>query len=234
MLRRILLTATSAVALTAAANAADIYSGGSYKDGYVPVYSWTGFYLGVGAGPASNHVAFDDVSPSSTIKGTFDTSHAFGGGQAGYNFQSGRLVYGIEADVGGIDVSGSKNPLGNDQYGTTSGVYADVTGRLGVALDRTLLYAKGGVAFLDFQGSSLFTGTFFNKSETLTGWTVGGGIEFMLFPSWSIKAEYLHFDFGNSTAFADGGSYKVHFDPAVDSVKFGINYHVHSAYVPLK
>ena len=93
------------------------------------------------------------------------------------------------------------------------GFYGDVTGRLGWAWGPALLYAKGGFAFLNatlhmkesiydsfgmtelrFRGWCDFSQ---DHSTTLTGWTVGGGLEWKVSPMWSIKVEYLHFDFGN-------------------------------------
>ena len=238
MLRRILLTAASAVALTAAANAADVYSpAGGYKDSFVPLTTWTGFYVGASVGPDWSQTSYLDANSSGSkySAGSISTDHAFGGGQLGYNFQSGHLVFGIEADLGSLDLAGSiLSANGLDKYGVNGGFYGDVTGRLGYAVDRTLLYAKGGAAWLDSKFSSTYGGTYYSSSETLSGWTAGAGIEFLLFPKWSIKAEYLHFGFENSTSFGDSGSYKVHFDPSVDTVKLGVNYHVHGLYEPLK
>ncbi len=81
---------TSAVAL-AAANAADMYRspdmGGGYKDSYVAV-NWSGLYAGVngGYGWSANT---DNLDPAG----------GFGGGQIGYNFQRGNIVFGVEADT---------------------------------------------------------------------------------------------------------------------------------------
>ena len=76
------------------------------------------------------------------------------------------------------------------------GLYADVTGRLGVTLDRALIYAKGGYAY--FGGDIGYDTPAWNASVSqsgLSGWTYGGGVEYKLNSSWSLKAEYLHFDF---------------------------------------
>ena len=99
------------------------------------------------------------------------------------------------------------------KYASSSGLYADITGRLGYALDRTLFYAKGGVAFFDADFKANYAGqscktlgtcgtggpsTFnYDHSDTLVGWTVGAGVEYALSQSWSLKAEYQHFDFGS-------------------------------------
>jgi outer membrane immunogenic protein len=232
MLRRIVLTAASVVALAAAANAADMYApaGGGYKDGYVPVNTWTGFYIGAGVGPDWGKSTYSDAS---IANGTFQPDRAFGGGQFGYNFQRGHFVFGVEADLGVMDLSVGQINANTKDYGMNGGFYADVTGRLGYAMDRTLLYAKGGAAWLDTKFSVNNGGAVSSTSPTVSGWTAGAGIEFMLLRSWSIKAEYLHYSF-ESSSFADGAGGKVRFEPDVDTVKFGVNYHVHDTYEPLK
>jgi outer membrane immunogenic protein len=233
MFRRILGTAAAAVAMTASVSAADLSSGGGYKDGYIP-FSWTGFYIGAGAGPSYGHTGYHNVG-TPTESGAFSSDHAFASAQGGYNFQSGHIVYGIEGDVGYLDLTSSKagTLIGSpNSYGATGGAYADLTGRVGFVLPRTLIYGKGGVAFTEFKGTVL-TPTPFSKSDSLTGWTAGGGIEFLLLPKWTVKFEYMHSEFGDTTSFTDGGS-KVHFDPSVDTFKFGFNYLVRGGYESLK
>jgi outer membrane immunogenic protein len=109
------------------------------------------------------------------------------------------------------------------KYSVSSDLYGDLTARLGYEMDRILLYAKGGAALLnaDFKANYVGNnctvlgpycervgggGTYntvaghavfnFDHSDTLLGWTVGAGAEYALSPSWSVKAEYQHFDFG--------------------------------------
>ena len=103
------------------------------------------------------------------------------------------------------------------QYSTSGGLYGDLTGRLGYATDRVLFYGKGGVAFLNADTKANYTGgstaalnpnSYFNfdHSDTLVGWTIGAGAEYAVSPSWSIKAEYQHFDFG-SMSYNYSGNY---------------------------
>ncbi len=151
------------------------------------------------------------------------------------------------------------------KYSTSSDLYGDLTGRLGYAVDRTLFYAKGGAALLNADLKSNYSGqncktlgtggcsaggpsTFnFDHSDTLVGWTVGAGIEYAVSPSWSLKAEYQHFDFGSmSTSYkgcvsvgeacAVGNALPNHYTSTLngktdvsitaDAVSVGINYHV--------
>jgi outer membrane immunogenic protein len=143
-----------------------------------------------------------------------------GGGQLGYNLQSGALVYGIETD---FQWSGEK---GSDSIcsvaGCVGGVFgaADhslkwfgtLRGRLGfLAGERILLYATGGLAYgrLDSNYVSGFVGfppLVGSSSTTRLGWTVGAGLEGALDHNWSIKAEYLYMDLGSYGANLGAGT----------------------------
>jgi outer membrane immunogenic protein len=247
MFRRIVLASVSAIALTAAANAADIYvpGPGGYKDG--PYFSWTGFYLGIYGGGADfkDHIRDVDGLNGGARFGIHQDPFV-GGGTLGYNFQSGNIVYGVEADIGYMNVSESRkfdpNFIGGTFTGIEPGAYGDVTGRLGYTWGSTLLYAKGGFAWWDgkafidnhlggFGGTRGFTSTF-------TGWVFGGGAEVMLSRAWSVKVEYLHFDFGTENATLTntnvGRNFRYSNDLTADSVTVGLNYHLGSGYVPLK
>jgi outer membrane immunogenic protein len=226
------LTLTSALALGAfSANAADMYRApqgvGGYKDG--PVYvanTWTGFYAGVNGG-------YGWTSDSSSLPGVdFQPEGGFGGGQIGYNWQGGlglggAWVFGVEADFQGADISDSA-------FGVTSKLnwFGTVRGRLGYAFDRTLVYATGGFAYGEVEKK--IPG--FSQSETQTGYVVGGGVEYKINPSWSLKGEYQFIsldasDFngvGPVAAFSNTDSTDVH------TVRLGLNYHVGHGYEPLK
>jgi outer membrane immunogenic protein len=147
------------------------------------------------------------------------------------------------------------------------GFAGDVTGRLGWTWGPAMIYAKGGFAWLESKLSVRATScevngmvvcaTYangnswgdWNNDTTLTGWTVGGGIEWLLNPNWSVKVEYLHFDFSNdndnhwgpATYYGNGYGYnnndwRFRNDLTVDTVKLGINYHLtsYSQPAPLK
>ena len=230
------LTLTSALVLAAAsANAADIYrpdAGGGYKDGpaYVPVNTWTGFYIGAngGYGWNANHNSGDTVDPSG----------GFGGGQIGYNWQGGfgfgpHLVLGVEADIQGADISDS-GPVTNGlivaQGTSTLNYFGTVRGRIGYAFDRTLVYGTGGFAYGGVENKVAGVG---KSSETQTGYAVGGGIEYKISPAWSLKGEYqfINLDASNTTGplgFTGSDSSELH------TVRVGVNYHLGGGYEPLK
>ena len=143
------------------------------------------------------------------------------------------------------------------------GFYGDVTGRLGWTWGPALLYAKGGFAWLNadlrmkesiLTSSSTMCGAAgwcdFNNDHnaTLTGWTVGGGVEWKVSPLWSIKAEYLHFEFDNfnnnccndwisQQSWGVNNNFNNNAKLQVDTVKLGFNYFwspVPAAPAPLK
>ena len=174
----------------------------------------------------------------------------FGGGTAGYNLQIQNIVFGIEGDIGAIDPNGagiipsSTVPFHQDTTLDT-GLYGDATGRLGLAFGPTLVYAKGGFAFFDGEARQTTTkpGYVTHGTDTFTGWTIGGGVEHMIDRNWSLKVEYLHFDFGSQvgdqTSTGDppiGHVYHNWTDLSMDSVKVGLNYKfgAEREFVPLK
>jgi outer membrane immunogenic protein len=233
---RVLVSAVSATVLGMGITAA------AYADAY-PRYQgapfgWTGFYVGGNVGWAWSDARITDVDSyaAAAVPGTVTTVKSdgfFGGGQIGYNFQSGPLVLGIEADLGGMDIGRSRLLTGSvsgTRVGQDSGLYGDVTGRVGFAAARTLFYAKGGWAFFDgTERFSTVTGSFSGKTDTGTfnGWTLGAGIEHMLDRYWSVKVEYQHFDFGRedfTVLNAASKPFRFKDDLEVDTVKIGLNY----------
>jgi outer membrane immunogenic protein len=94
-----------------------------------------------------------------------------------------------------------------------------------VRTNAALFYAKGGYALMDNQLSITGPAAAFSESHMHSGWTIGGGLEYMFVPNWSAKVEYMFSDYSNSTylsAFAPGG---IGLGLTVNSVKAGVNYH---------
>jgi outer membrane immunogenic protein len=256
------VTMGSALALLISTNvyAADL--NGGYKDKIPPVLSnetnWTGFYLGVhgGAGWGQLDSTYTDAGSfrntpwDLTINHTNADIGALGGGQIGYNFQTGGLLMGIEADFGYLGLSQTRDIV-SASFGTNNlalgtklegGLLADVTGRLGYVSGPALFYIKGGWAYLDGTASTSgidalkIKGVKDVSQSSFDGWTIGGGLEYQLNSSWSIKAEYQHYDFGSFDFLPVAADPKVaiHNDLALDTVKVGLNYHFGNTYAPLK
>jgi outer membrane immunogenic protein len=127
-----------------------------------------------------------------------------GGGHVGYDLQINQWVIGVEGSVDGTSLSNTAAIAFPDGSFLTAHTKADIQGsirgRLGIAFDRALIYATGGVAFGGFNTDVTFAAPPFfasaNRSNTRTGWTVGGGIEYAITNNWSIGAEYRFTDFG--------------------------------------
>jgi outer membrane immunogenic protein len=239
--------ALMSAAASVSATAADVYGSGAigYKDGpYVPV--WTGFYAGGHLGGAWSGIGVFDSFLARDA--SFRADGVTGGGQLGYNVQQDHVVFGIEVDFGGLDVSGSRSiatqvipALGPSRWSVSGGFYGDITGRLGYSIDRTLIYAKGGAAFLNLDAKAhVCTDACSDTggSDTRWGWTAGGGVEHLLSPSWSVKVEYQHFDFGDESFRLNNfkgfflGTDK--FLVSSDAVAAGVNYHFGADSTPLK
>src|SRR5580658_7689362 len=161
-------------------------------------YNWTGFYIGANGGGGWGHSYWDANATGMNLSG------AQVGGTAGYNWQSGNAVFGLEGDLDWSNLKGSATttlcPFGCN---TSDTWLSTVRGRAGYAFGSVLPYVTGGLAVGDIRAG--FPG-FATASTTNAGWTVGGGIEVALPGNWSAKAEYLHVDLGRFDCGIDCGA----------------------------
>ena len=253
MVRRLLLSTAAAAAMIGAAGAADLPSRRPPPPAYVPpipIFTWTGFYVGVNAGGAfrTNHgfdnaVFFGGAAPflaAGVINNNTGTSARFiGGGQAGFNWQINQFVVGVEGDgqalVGGNTNNNNFGGFGNN--GTRTAFLGTVRGRAGVAFDRFLVYGTGGVAFGSSSWPNTFIGTVGgvpavfttnNSTNTRVGYAAGAGVEYAFTPNWSAKVEYLFTDLGrnNRSFVAPGGLAGFTFNNREQNhiVRAGVNY----------
>jgi outer membrane immunogenic protein len=212
MYRKMLLASVGAIALTgSAAFAADLPSRAP-PPVYLPpppIFTWTGIYIGgqVGYAWGTGANRFNGLLPDGTIIATSvggTPNGVIGGGHVGFNYQINQWVIGLEGSVDGTSLSNTAVaafPDGSTLTAhTTADIQGSIRGRLGIAWDRVLIFATGGVAFGGFNTNvSLAAPPFFasaSRSNTRVGWTVGGGIEYAITNNWSIQAEYRFTDFG--------------------------------------
>ena len=199
--------------------------------GALPVtYDWTGFYVGghVGYGWADK-----DWRDAFGLNVSNKADGFLGGGQVGFNYQIGQFVLGVEGDFSWSGINGGhhrpaaivRRPLGNT-FNTDVNWVSTLTGRVGLAFDRWLVYGKGGVAWANdnFSTNRLHASRApTDVTDTRIGWTAGAGVEYAFAPAWSAKLEYNYMDFGNrAVSFAPGTSTDI--DQQIHAVKFGINY----------
>jgi outer membrane immunogenic protein len=159
------------------------------------------------------------VRPTVKAPGTdsFNINGGLIGGTAGYNWQVGQIVFGLEGDG---DWSGIKGSTTN--FETRNDWLATFRGRLGYAFDRFLPYVTGGLAAGDIKATTLgFSGIDTDRA----GWTVGGGVEFAIAGPWTAKLEYLHVDLGSANCgFSCGTFTPDNVDLKTNIVRGGINY----------
>jgi outer membrane immunogenic protein len=220
-MKQLLLAGVAAVSVASAASAADMqarpYKAPPPAVMISPAYNWSGFYLGaMGGWGGGGNVG----------------SGGFGGGTVGYNWQfpGSQFVFGVEVDAAGASIKDSfTDDLGGGILITQDSKInslGSVTGRAGFAMDALLLYAKGGFAWANNKTtiSVPLLGASSSDSHTHTGYTLGGGLEYLFSPSWSAKAEYMYTNLGseNYNLLCDSlpsGTIDFH------TVKVGVNYH---------
>ena len=195
---------------------------------YAPaaIYNWTGFYLGGHLGAGFSDSSWGD--PSATVNNTFNSGAGLlGGAQVGGNLQFNMLVVGVEGDFSwtGLKSSGADS-IGN-AINTNVNWTSTITGRIGAAFDRLMVYGKGGVAFAqDRSGFTDLLGNSASANFMRTGWTVGAGLEYAITRNLSARIEYDFLGFGaqvlNFTTPATP-LYKSNASLNVQEVKAGLN-----------
>ncbi|WP_020176361.1 outer membrane protein [Methyloferula stellata] len=206
MMKRIIFSAITLASLASNARAADLPS--RIPPALPPplIFTWTGVYLGGQVGyqwtaDSSGAIYSTGGAALAALQPNFNQAGVIGGGHLGYNWQVNQFVLGVEGDVEGSTLQGS-GPYASGVYTLTTNidVQGSVRGRLGIAWDRLLLYATGGVAFAQIENKYSNTATGLDDLKaTRTGWTVGGGVEYAFKPNWSARIEYRYTDLGRYT-----------------------------------
>lgn len=233
-MRKFAMYAAAAAALAGMGGVASAADLGGYKD--EPVYaaapfSWTGFYIGGHGGGGWGDSNWDYAG--SSLATEMSPSGGLGGIQAGYNLQAGAIVLGLEGSVSwaSLEDSVTYRDGGTNWTDTTEVTWlGDASIRAGLALDRTLLFVKTGVAWGGFEHDSynhLTRQNWHAGTDNQVGWVIGGGAEFALTNNLSAKVEYNYNEFFDNGSFSlgNGPRYEqVGADQSVSVVKGGINY----------
>lgn len=226
MISNLIKASVAAAALLAtpfAAVAADIrtpvYKGTPRS--VIAYYNWTGFYVGgtVGYGSGTSNWSLDaiglvavDTAPKGMIYGL----------TAGYNWQAGSFVYGIEGDYNFSSVTGSATCAVISTCETSNTWLATFRGRVGYAFDRFLPYLTAGGAYGDIKASVNTLGIVVSDTESKFGYTFGVGLEYALLANWTVKAEYLYVNLGKFSPSFALGLYDVSFNEHI--IRGGLNY----------
>lgn len=261
-MKRILLASVAALGLVGTASAADLAVRAPVA--YVPAFTWTGCYLGANGGwvgSDSSYTSYYDSSITGITAWTTTSTNSYGpkdsagtfGGQFGCQFQAGSWVIGGEWDW---NWSGLKE---DNTYLYTALPFTQYTHkemdwfstarvRVGLAWDRVLVYATGGLAYAGIEGYTrvdifnnnalpLYYGAY---DENRFGWTVGGGLEWAFSNNWTAKAEFLYMDFGSfdyrshRTDFATTGhQWYTSSDEKEYVARIGLNYLFHTGGAPV-
>ena len=253
-LGRLFLTGTSLMALAGSALAADLPLVKAPPPAIAA--SWAGFYLGVHGGYGWKRDDFSvpanfDFQTDTRIDGIRSKGAVYGA-QAGYNWQYGRAVTGLEIDFSASDIKGSNGAGGSrvtsdftlsstDTLGERVRYLGSARARLGwLPTDKVLLYGTAGLAWerLDqteltmlLPGPEGSSQQFLRQPIDKFGWVAGVGAEVMLgSPNWIGRLEYLHYDLGQintaSSSGAIGGPAIVTTagSQTIDVVRAGVSY----------
>lgn len=202
-MRRHVLAAAALMVLTGPAVSAGL---GEPVYSPPPAWSWTGCYAGGHAGGLWGKsekwiVRTQGGAFQGQSLGGHDVDDFVGGVQAGCDYQfTGGFVVGVRGDYGWTQASGT-HPSAREFgvfYHSEIEALASVTGRIGYAWDRLLVYVKAGAAWedVDYSASTIIVGTAFRASDTRSGWTIGGGGEYAITEHLSAFIEYGYYDFG--------------------------------------
>jgi outer membrane immunogenic protein len=251
------LAATSLVALSTFASAADLRVPVYKAPVYAQAFSWTGFYIGgnIGAGWGTTQyeqpIPLGIVAPGAAAlvsEGSNTVNGLLGGGQAGYNYQWGSTVWGIEFQGEGANVKGqgSCGIVALFNCNTKVDGILTLAGRFGLTWDHTMLYVKGGGAWAHDQYNVNLLGLQVavpgvitigpaSASEWRSGWMIGAGVEQAIAGNWSAKIEYDYMDFGTKSELLttvtspavpaiNGLLNNFNVTQQVHLIKFGVNY----------
>jgi outer membrane immunogenic protein len=212
-----------------------------YKAAPPVPFSWSGFYIGVNAGygwASSNWTFIDSFPPAPFSSAKINSAGLLGGVEAGADHQFGNWVLGIGADFSLINSDATSST--STVLGTAVAAHSEIdwlatfTGRFGYALDRSLLYLKGGVAGAEFKDDILLTAGAAAldsavQDNTRIGWTIGAGYEYAILDNWTARIEYDYLDFARKNevfSFSSGTGIAIDhsIDRKIQLLKLGVDY----------
>ena len=153
-------------------------------------YDWSGLYVGLHAGYLWGDV---EIEEDGETEAAGDIDGFAGGALAGFNIQLDPLVLGLEGDIGWTDVDGNGPAAPDPDYSYELNWNAHVRARVGLAFERSLIFAAGGLAIADLdleQEVTVVGGSYY-------GWSIGGGIDHAFTDSLIGRIEYLHDEYGD-------------------------------------
>src|SRR5664279_5856293 len=196
--------AVLALSLLGPASAADLGMRVKAPPLPLPIFSWTGFYLGGDVGYAwgrdTTTEYFTGTNTLTGLRWDYAPKGAIGGLFAGANYQVSAIVMGVETDIELANINGGFNDPALGGAGNTKIDWqGSLRGRLGFAVDKALFYGTGGLAYADISHTyrNLAAGSSETTSGVRTGWTAGAGVEVAVTQNFLVRAEYRYTDFGS-------------------------------------
>jgi outer membrane immunogenic protein len=190
-------------------------------------FDWSGRYFGFNLGYGFGEATQDYDRAGNHGLATLSPDGGLASVSGGYNMMfSPRVLLGVEGELGTMGVSqGTTTVFDGHEWSTAVGGFGTIRGRAGYVRNNTIFYATGGFALAHIDDTSIGNTAPESAIENgmRAGLVIGVGAEYALDSSWSLKGEYLHFDF----AYVDGLSannedYK--FTHNIDTFRVGLNY----------
>ena len=205
-----------------------------------PIFTWTGLYIGVNGGGGSARFSRQGSYDGYDVSDSTSSHGYFAGIQAGYNYQfSQNFVIGLEADLQlanfaktfscGAGYGGGTCNDDSSRAGYDIRSFGTARVRLGYAMDKMLFFVTGGYAFanIKYDAFDYLPDNSKSASKTVSGYALGGGVEYAISTNWSVKGEYLHLGFNRKTIDPIPSStpdYVVRVKSSADIARIGINY----------
>jgi outer membrane immunogenic protein len=214
---------TAVVAGAGAAGAADLaVKAPAFNAPPVILSDWAGFYIGVNGGYGWDSSVISRVNDNNQSLGTFPVSPKGGlvGGHVGYNWQFGSVIGGVELDFDSADIKATGVDI-TSFHGAAVTPKTDelgsARGRLGYAVLPSLL--AYGTAGAGFGHTTIATAGAPTVATSQFGWVAGAGLEYKIWGNFIARAEYLHYDFGESST-----THGYNWVEKVDTVRGGLSY----------
>jgi outer membrane immunogenic protein len=202
-----------------------------------PLFSWTGFYIGADVGygwATSSGLGFNAAfTPGSGPAYSYHPSGVMGGGFVGGNYQFDKVVVGVEADWQAASLSANSGQIFNAfgtgyLFSTKITDYGSVRGRLGLALDRWMIFGTAGAAWgswsTSYSGFGAPSPFYTNTVNEHMGWTAGAGVEYAVTNNWLLRGEYRYTDLRTSSYVSATANAADANHVTVNDIRFGVAY----------
>jgi len=226
-MKKFLLASTALVAFAAGAQAADLGAPRMPIAAAVvaPAFNWTGFYVGAHLGYGWGRTGgqfFANAGPTFIGNEPSSPSGVFGGLQLGYNWQFNNVVVGVESDISAAAFRNARPYIVNPAviHTTTINWVGSTRVRAGIAVDKALFYATGGLAY---GSTRIASAGFLSTTRTRVGFALGAGVEYAFTPNLTAKVEYMYYNLGTAN-YQQSPIEFMRATPQIHTVKLGVNY----------